>query len=156
MNPAKASSPPGLRLATSSFALAAAITECHVCPVAVHIESRNRRVIRGPGTGKEFPIPAGQAPEALRFDPNENLLIVVNQGSGDVVVRLYESVRATTRCTLRTLLPVRNAVVTDMLEQPVGESLGMADGAIPLEFRPFEVKTVRLQVGRGAVARPRA
>ena len=48
----------------------------------------NRRVIRDPGTGREFPIPVGQMPGALRFDldPSEKLLIVANQGSGDIAV----------------------------------------------------------------------
>ena len=44
----------------------------------------NRRIVRDPGKG--FPVPAGDAPAALRFDPDENLLLVVSQGSGDVAV----------------------------------------------------------------------
>jgi YVTN family beta-propeller protein len=68
----------------------------HIIPVDI----ANRQVIRDPGTGKEFPIPAGQSPGALRFDPNENLLIVVNQGSGDVAV-----IRVRTN-SLLTMIPV--------------------------------------------------
>jgi YVTN family beta-propeller protein len=46
----------------------------------------NRRIVRDPGKG--FPIPAGDAPGALRFDPSspETLLLVVSQGSGDLAV----------------------------------------------------------------------
>jgi YVTN family beta-propeller protein len=44
----------------------------------------NRRIVRDPGKG--FPVPAGDAPAALRFDPEENLLLVVSQGSGDLAV----------------------------------------------------------------------
>ena len=44
----------------------------------------NRRIIRDPGKG--FPVPAGDSPTALRFDPAENLLLVVSQGSGDLAV----------------------------------------------------------------------
>jgi YVTN family beta-propeller protein len=44
----------------------------------------NRRIVRDPGKG--FPVPAGVAPAALRFDPDENLLLVVSQGSGDLAV----------------------------------------------------------------------
>ena len=44
----------------------------------------NRRIVRDPGKG--FPVPAGDVPAALRFDPDENLLLVVNQGSGDLAV----------------------------------------------------------------------
>jgi YVTN family beta-propeller protein len=44
----------------------------------------NRRIVRDPGKG--FPVPAGDAPAALRFDPAENLLLVVSEGSGDLAV----------------------------------------------------------------------
>jgi YVTN family beta-propeller protein len=46
----------------------------------------NRRIVRDPGKG--FPIPAGDAPGALRFDPGspETLLLVVSQGSGELAV----------------------------------------------------------------------
>src|SRR5260370_18326449 len=44
----------------------------------------NRRIVREPGKG--FPVPAGDAPTALRFDPEGNLLLVVSQGSGDLAV----------------------------------------------------------------------
>jgi len=51
-----------------------------VTPVDIY----NRRIIRDPGKG--FPVPAGDWPSALRFDPEENLLLVVSQGSGDLAV----------------------------------------------------------------------
>lgn len=48
------------------------------------VDIANRRIIRDPGKG--FPVPAGDSPGALRFDPNESLLLVVSQGSGDLAV----------------------------------------------------------------------
>lgn len=66
-------------------------------------------------------------------------------GSGDVIVRLYESMRTATRCELATTLPVAAAVETDMLENELAP-LDLADGKVPLTFRPFEIKTVRLKV----------
>ena len=68
----------------------------HIIPV----DLANRRVVREPGTGKEFPIQAGQSPGVMRFDPEENLLIVVNEGSGDVAV-----IRVRTN-SLLTMIPV--------------------------------------------------
>jgi len=65
-------------------------------------------------------------------------------GSGDVVVRLYEAKRMATHCTLATSLPVVSAAQADMLEN-VQEELVCDGGEIPLEFRAFEVKTVRLR-----------
>jgi YVTN family beta-propeller protein len=65
-----------------------------VTPVDIY----NRRIIRDPG--KSFPVQAGDSPAALRFDPEENLLLVVNQGSGDLAV-----IRVRTNFLL-TMIPV--------------------------------------------------
>ncbi|HEY3379689.1 MAG TPA: glycoside hydrolase family 38 C-terminal domain-containing protein [Armatimonadota bacterium] len=65
-------------------------------------------------------------------------------GSGDIVLRLYETMRTTTRCTLTTTLPVTAVHETDMLEEH-GVPLPLANGALALTFRPFEIKTVRLR-----------
>jgi alpha-mannosidase len=65
-------------------------------------------------------------------------------GSGEVVVRLYETMRMSTRCTLSTSLPVQSAAETDMLENGK-EALICDEGKIVLELRPFEIKTVRLK-----------
>jgi len=72
----------------------------HIIPV----DLPNRRVMREPGTGKEFPIPAGTSPGVMRFDPepSENLLVVVNEGSSDVAV-----IRVRTN-SLLTMIPVGN------------------------------------------------
>jgi len=58
----------------------------------------NRRIVRDPGKG--FPVPAGDAPATLRFDPAENLLLVVSAGSGDLAV-----IRVRTNFLL-TMIPV--------------------------------------------------
>ena len=68
-------------------------------------------------------------------------------GSGDVVVRLYEAMRTATRCTLTTTLAVQHAAQTNMLEE-VEAPLACEGGRIVLDFRPFEIKTVRLAIAR--------
>ncbi len=69
-----------------------------------------------------------------------------DDGSGDWIVRLYESRRSATRCTLALGLPVAQALETDMLEEnPV--PLAVNGGAIALAFHAFEVKTLRLVMG---------
>ncbi|MBE3123561.1 MAG: alpha-mannosidase, partial [Planctomycetes bacterium] len=65
-------------------------------------------------------------------------------GSGDVVVRLYESKRMATRATLTTSLKVRSASEATMLEKPQSP-LAVKGGKMALEFRPFEIKTVRMK-----------
>ena len=49
------------------------------------VDINNRRVIRTIN-GRELLISAGQTPDAIRFDPEENLLLVVNKGSSDLSV----------------------------------------------------------------------
>ena len=52
----------------------------------IPVDIANRRIIREPGKG--FPIPAGDAPTTLRFDPEspETLLLALSQGSGNLAV----------------------------------------------------------------------
>lgn len=61
----------------------------------------------------------------------------------DVVVRLYESARTHTRADLQTWLPIKRVEETTMLETK-GKRIGHARTEVPLVFRPFEVKTLRL------------
>jgi alpha-mannosidase len=67
-------------------------------------------------------------------------------GSPDLIVRLYEAARSRTRCTLTLGIACAAAAETDMLETSLGE-LPIADGRIDLMFRPFEIKTLRLSPG---------
>ena len=64
-------------------------------------------------------------------------------GSGDLILRLYEAKRGDTACTLSVNLPVKDAWLCDMLENK-REALPLTDGRAALHFHPFEVKTVRL------------
>lgn len=65
-------------------------------------------------------------------------------GSGDLILRLYEAKRAATRCRLTLNVPFSRVRVCDMLENP-GELLMAADGAVSLNFHTFEVKTLRIE-----------
>jgi alpha-mannosidase len=75
--------------------------------------------------------------------------------SGDLILRLYESLGATVRCALLVDLPVTRARETDLLEkeaQPLGWAAGLeGKNSIELDFRPFEIKTVRLSLGSRGV-----
>jgi alpha-mannosidase len=60
-----------------------------------------------------------------------------------IVLRLYEALGAKTRTRLVTSLPIQAAFKTNMLEEAL-ESIEMVDGELNLEFRPFEIKTLKL------------
>ncbi|MEV6608991.1 glycoside hydrolase family 38 C-terminal domain-containing protein [Kutzneria sp. NPDC051319] len=65
--------------------------------------------------------------------------------SGDVVVRLYESLGGRARTVLRPGFPVSRVQVVDLLERPLGQDLPVApDGSVHLRFRPFQIQTLRL------------
>jgi alpha-mannosidase len=69
--------------------------------------------------------------------------------SGDVVVRLYESLGGRARARLRASFPIAEVEVTDLLERPTpGEPIEMSgDGTVPVTLRPFQVLTLRLRAG---------
>ena len=67
--------------------------------------------------------------------------------TGQIVLRLYESMGTHTPAIVHTTLPVKAAYQTDMLEQ-VQSELEVLDGQISLTFTPFKVVTLRLDIDR--------
>jgi alpha-mannosidase len=92
-----------------------------------------------------FPGSAGEA-SIFKIDADNIILETVKlaeDGSDDIILRLYECKRNLTNCTLTTSLHISKAVQTDMLERFQNE-LPEENGKIQLTFRPFEIKTLRL------------
>ncbi|RPJ40442.1 MAG: alpha-mannosidase, partial [Chloroflexi bacterium] len=92
----------------------------------------------------------GKAGEGSLFSLDADNVVIegvkpAEDGSPDVIVRLYESKRSATRCQLATTLPVKAATQANLVEEETGQ-LDLAAGKITLEFRPFEIKTVRLHL----------
>jgi alpha-mannosidase len=108
-------------------------------PVVVEGYRLNAAVLTVPGTAESASLFSVSKPNIVieAVKPAED-------GSSDVIVRLYEAKRTATTCTLETALPVASAVATDMLETSVVNTLSCEDGSIDLAFEPFEIKTVRL------------
>ncbi len=67
-------------------------------------------------------------------------------GSGDLILRLYEAKRCATRTRLTSTLPLSAAWRCDLLEQP-STALPCLEGGLDLELRPFEILTLRLRCG---------
>ncbi|MEI6148837.1 MAG: glycoside hydrolase family 38 C-terminal domain-containing protein [bacterium] len=63
-------------------------------------------------------------------------------GTGDIIVRLYEAMRTTTRCTLSVALPAKRVTTVNMLEEKQGVAT-LKDGRVALELGPFEIRTLR-------------
>ena len=74
-------------------------------------------------------------------------------GSGDLILRLYESKHADTFATLHWDISVSAAYLCDMTEsQESRQLLETQENQCRLHFRPFEVKTVRLKRKDSATA----
>jgi len=98
------------------------------------------------------PATGGAPPPPLLSTDGDAVAIeavkLADDRSGDVVVRLYESLGGRARTALRAGFPVARAVVTDLLERPSSEAMVPAqDGGLALELRPFQVLTLRLSRG---------
>jgi alpha-mannosidase len=65
-------------------------------------------------------------------------------GSGDIILRLYESKKCDTAFTLTTALAVKSAALCNMLEQP--EKGLPAGNCVQLHAKPFEIITLRVKV----------
>lgn len=65
-------------------------------------------------------------------------------GSGDLILRLYEAKKAAVTAQVRLNLGPFRAYACDMLET-VQEELPVEEGRLTLDFRAFEIKTIRLR-----------
>jgi alpha-mannosidase len=63
--------------------------------------------------------------------------------SGDIILRLYESMGNKTQTRLTSSLPITRVFQTDMLEN-INEECHWTEKGLELVFRPFEIKTLRL------------
>lgn len=61
-----------------------------------------------------------------------------------IVVRLYEAYNSRGEVTVTTSLPVREAVLCDLLERDL-QPLPMENGSFTIQIQPFEVVTVKLR-----------
>lgn len=87
--------------------------------------------------------------EPLVATTNEGVMVeavkLAEDGSGDVVVRLYEALgrRANAEVTLNA--PFAGVIRTDLVERPwpAGAEVSRAGSAVALSLRPFEIVTLR-------------
>jgi len=93
---------------------------------------------------------AAGAPEPVVSVDGDGITVeavkLADDGSGDVVVRLYESRGGRAQGLLRTGFPLTGAEVTDLLERPL-ETADVTDGTVPVALRPFQILTLRLRRG---------
>ncbi|MFI5805820.1 alpha-mannosidase [Streptomyces sp. NPDC051561] len=93
------------------------------------------------------------SPVAPLFTVDDHRIVVeavklAEDGSGDVVVRLYESGGGRATGTLTPGFPAASVTGTDLLERPLADSptyeLSSQDGGVELALRPFQILTLRV------------
>ena len=96
---------------------------------------------------------SGAAPVEPLFSVSNPALVIeavklAQDGSGDVVVRLYESLGERSAGSVAAHFPVSRVLVTDLLERPA-EAPGVVAGGrgADLSLRPFQLVTLRFVRG---------
>jgi alpha-mannosidase len=99
------------------------------------------RVVPGAADGAVRPLLAVSAPGVV-----VEAVKLAEDGSGDLVVRLYEALGRREQAEVRFDVPVTSVVETDLLERPLAGATAIegriADG-VRLRLRPFQIVTLR-------------
>ncbi|MDD6483163.1 MAG: glycoside hydrolase family 38 C-terminal domain-containing protein [Clostridiales bacterium] len=95
-------------------------------------------------------IKDGFAGEKSLLNVSESNIIIdtikaAEDGSGDIIIRMYESSNTRTNCTLTCAFNINEAYITNMLEQNSVKA-EVKNNELAFAFRPFEVVTVRLKM----------
>jgi len=93
-------------------------------------------------------VPGSHGFEPLVSASGEGILIssvkLAADRSGDLIVRLYESLGRRAIGTVTTHIPIREAVTVSLLERPLDNEVAISGPEIPVSLSPFEVRTLRL------------
>jgi alpha-mannosidase len=81
----------------------------------------------------------------FRVDNPNIILEVVKKAEGEdaIILRLYEASGSAQQASVETVLPMKKTLLTNMLEQEQKE-IAFREGCIPLAFRDFEIKTLKI------------
>ena len=101
----------------------------------------NVPVTTAEGAAEDFSMMSVDAPNVII-----DTVKAAEDGSGDTIIRLYESKHAACDACLTLNLPAGAVYACDMLENP-SEQLPLRNGRVQLNFRGFEVKTLRVKRG---------
>ncbi|MFC7302643.1 alpha-mannosidase [Streptomyces monticola] len=98
---------------------------------------------RLPGSGTVAPLASVDRDEVVI-----SAVKLADDGSGDVVVRLYEAAGGRARTVLRPGFPAASVWATDLLERSLAEApqYALRDGEVPVSLRPFELLTLRFRI----------
>ena len=90
-------------------------------------------------------LPVGETKSFFAVDHPAVVIDTIKKAedSNDLIVRLYESRGTHVQTSLTSCLTLRKAIRTNLLEDDLGD-IPLSDGAVLLDFKPFEIRTVRI------------
>lgn len=113
-----------------------------------------RLAVTSAGDSTSGGFPAGEIPAPLVSVDHPAVVVeavkLADDRSGDVVVRLYESLGGRATATVRAGFPLVAAEIVDLLERPGSAVPLRPDGGVSIAFRPFQIITLRLSRVAGA------
>jgi alpha-mannosidase len=88
----------------------------------------------------------GTLPAFITSDDRNLVIETVKKAedSSDLIVRLYECHNARGRADIAFAMPPSAAFLCDMEENELAE-LDVVDGVVSLDYRPFEILTIKLR-----------
>ncbi len=94
------------------------------------------------------PVAPGRRDLSLLSIDRENIILdtlkPAEDGSGDLILRLYESMKSDCTAHITLNFPVRRACLCTMLEEEQ-EELETENGILTLHFNDFEIRTIRVR-----------
>lgn len=108
-------------------------------------------VQEGYNLNESMQIRRGFAKPVSFFELSDSSIILetvkpAEDGSNDIIIRLYESMRNTCDCSLKINFPFRKIAICNMLEELKSESISLTGNEVKLHFHAFEIKTIRIEV----------
>lgn len=93
-------------------------------------------------------VRTGSGPVApLAQVDNERVIVetvkLADDRCGDVIVRIYEAAGGRTTVSLTPGFAFTAVAEVDLLERPLGDTIAGRDGTVHLDFRPFQIRTIR-------------
>jgi alpha-mannosidase len=80
----------------------------------------------------------------LQIDPGNVIVSTIKSGPrASAILRIYEAAGKQTAAKIRLSLPVASADEVNLIEDP-GTALELKENSLQLDFRPFEIKTIKL------------
>ena len=111
----------------------------------------NPITVHGKLTPNAKPSKAAQTTFSFAQLGGDNLTletVKVAEAGDDIILRVFEHENRRGTGTLSFGVPVACVVETDLMERNPGPQFAVKDDAITLSFRPFEIKTLRVTLGK--------